>query len=189
MENIRNLWAQLWYVRLLKYVLLNTIDRLLKRVVCACTRMRACVHVYHHRMTVFPLSWLSVLKRALHIPFFENHHSKLMPFCSVSQYPFPSQPSWSSFQPTHLTKMFLAKSDSSSSSTILLSLSWISGTLDQLLLEMQAPLASIGSFYFFCWFYFLYLPHHCGHFLFVYLFVFLLFFWLWSLILCFYLSI
>lgn len=90
-----------------------------------------------------------------------------MSFCSVSQYPFPSQPSWSSFQPTHLTKMFLAKSDSSSSSTVLLSLSWTSGTLDQLLLEMQAPLASTGSFYFFCWFYFLYLPHHCGCCLFV----------------------
>ena len=30
-------------------------------------------------------------KRALYISFFENHHNKLMTFCSLSEYRFPSQ--------------------------------------------------------------------------------------------------
>ena len=47
-------------------------------------------------------------KRALYIPFFENHHNKLMSFCSLSEYPFPFQRHDLTSNPLTSLKCFLS---------------------------------------------------------------------------------
>ena len=44
----------------------------------------------------------------IYIPFFENHHNKLMPFCSLSEYRFPSQPHDLTSNPLTSLKCFLS---------------------------------------------------------------------------------